>query len=315
MSLVLIIASVLTQVAGDVDGAFSDFVDQVPDFFRPIWLALAWMPPAWTVILLVAALVRHRPRLARDMVGGGVIAGLIALLVRSIVTDQPWDVVSRLGDLDNPPAFPPGLLTLSAAAIAVASPHVSRPFRHLGRWLLLGQVIGITFLGAASGGGTIVAIAIGLLAAAAVHLGVGSPGGRPTVGRVQVALQELGLAVTQITDIPGHAEGVVHFDALDADGPLDVKVYGRDAWDAQLLANVWRLAWYRRSQRAVRLTRVQLVEHEGFVTLLAERAGVRAPRLVTAGSAGQGDALVVVRPDGGRSDVTAPHSPTSPTRG
>ena len=82
------------------------------------------------------------------------------------------------------------------------------------------------------------------------------------------------------------------------DGPLSVKVYGRDAWDGQLLANVWRLAWYRDTQRTVRLSRLELVEHEGFVTLLAERAGVRVPRLVTAGSAGRGDALVVVRPDG-----------------
>ena len=34
------------------------------------------------------------------------------------------------------------------------------------------------------------------------------------------------------------------------------------------------------------------------MTLLADRAGVRVPHLVTAGSAGRGDALVVVRPDG-----------------
>ena len=61
---------------------------------------------------------------------------------------------------------------------------------------------------------------------------------------------------------------------------------------------LWRLAWYRGGERAVGLSRVDLVEHEAFVTLLAERAGVRVPRLVTAGSAGSGDALVVVRPDG-----------------
>ena len=60
-------------------------------------------------------------------------------------------------------------------------------------------------------------------------------------------------------------------------------------------------------QRTARLSRIELVEHEGFVTLLAERAGVRVPRIVTAGSAGRGDALVVVRPDGTplSADVTA----------
>ena len=68
------------------------------------------------------------------------------------------------------------------------------------------------------------------------------------------------------------------FTGADSTGPITVKVYGRDAWDAQLLANVWRLAWYRGTQRTARLSRLELVEHEGFVTLLAERAGVpRAP--------------------------------------
>ena len=47
--------------------------------------------------------------------------------------------------------------------------------------------------------------------------------------------------------------------------------------------HVWRLVWYRGPQRTARLSRLELVEHEGFVTLLAERAGVRVPRLVTAG--------------------------------
>ena len=92
--------------------------------------------------------------------------------------------------------------------------------------------------------------------------------------------------------------GVVRFTGTDRSGPIDVKVYGRDAWDAQLLTTLWRLAWYRGSQRTARLSRVELVEHEGFMTLLAERAGVRVPQLITAGSAGRGDALVVVRPAG-----------------
>ena len=113
-----------------------------------------------------------------------------------------------------------------------------------------------------------------------------------------MALEGLGISVDELAPASMHPEGTLQFDATDEDGPLSVKVYGRDAWDGQLLANAWRLAWYRDTQRTVRLSRLELVEHEGFVTLLADRAGVRVPRLITAGSAGQGDALVVVRPDG-----------------
>ena len=76
------------------------------------------------------------------------------------------------------------------------------------------------------------------------------------------------------------------FNGTDDDGPLLVKVYGRDAGDAQVLANLWRRLWYRGVQRTERHNRVDLVEHEGFVTLLAERAGADVSPVVTAGSAG-----------------------------
>ena len=131
-----------------------------------------------------------------------------------------------------------------------------------------------------------------------MHLVVGSPGGRPTNSRIERALRELGVDARELQAVPMHRSGVILFTAADDAGPLAVKVYGRDAWDAQLLATVWRLVWYRGAQRTARLSRLQLVEHEGFITLLTERAGVRAPRLVVAGSAGNGDALLVVRPDG-----------------
>ena len=131
-----------------------------------------------------------------------------------------------------------------------------------------------------------------------VHLVYGSPGGRPTESRIKLALAELGVFVDDLAPAAMQSAGVVLFEGSDRHGPLLVKVYGRDAWDAQLLTSLWRTAWYRGGERGAGRSRVDLVEHEGFVTLLAERAGVRVPRLVTAGSAGRGDALVVVRPEG-----------------
>ena len=146
--------------------------------------------------------------------------------------------------------------------------------------------------------GSVGALAVGTLAAAIVHLVYGSPGGLPTESRIRTALAELGVFVDVLAPAAMQRAGVVLFEGRDRHGPLLVKVYGRDAWDAQLLTSLWRMAWYRGGDRAAGRSRVDLVEHEGFVTLLAERAGVRVPRLVTAGSAGQGDALVVVRPEG-----------------
>ena len=232
------------------------------------------------------------------MLAGVVLSVALAVVVGRWVAGDGWAVVGHFADIDGPPVYPPGVITVAAAALSVASPHLSRPFRHFGRWLLLGQIIGALYLGVTLASGTVAAIWIALLAAAAVHLVVGSPGGRPTASRIELALGELGVDVVSLEPATMQAGGVVRFDGVDGSGPIDVKVYGRDAWDAQLMANLWRVTWYRGARRTARFSRIELVEHEGFVTLLAERAGVRVPVLVTAGSAGQGDALVVTRRDG-----------------
>ena len=84
---------------------------------------------------------------------------------------------------------------------------------------------------------------------------------------------------------------------MDApDQPLAISVYGRDAADAKLLTKVGRFLFYRDSGSSLTLTRLQQVEHEGFLTLRADQAGVVVPDIVEAGTAGPAsDALLVCR--------------------
>ena len=294
----LLLAATFSEIGGDIDVAIADALASLPGFFDPLWLVLAWTPVAWSVVLIAVSLLRGRRALARDLVAGVAASLLVAVFLAALLGDGAWDSLTRFADLDGPPAFPPGALTISAAVIATASPHLSRPFRHFGRWIVGGQFLATMVLGAALPSGSVVALTVGQIAAAIVHLIVGSPGGRPTTSRIELALRGLGIDVVELIPTVMHAHGVVSFTGSDAAGPIAVKVYGRDAWDAQLLTTAWRSAWYRGTQRTARLSRLELVEHEGFMTLLADRAGVRVPNLVTAGSAGRGDALVVVRPDG-----------------
>jgi tRNA A-37 threonylcarbamoyl transferase component Bud32/uncharacterized membrane protein YbhN (UPF0104 family) len=71
-----------------------------------------------------------------------------------------------------------------------------------------------------------------------------------------------------------------------------VKIYGRDAADAHRAERWWRSLVYR-DQSAPDSTRLQLVEHEALVTMLADRAGVAVPELVAAAEA-NGDAVLVL---------------------
>ncbi len=86
-----------------------------------------------------------------------------------------------------------------------------------------------------------------------------------------------------------------------SDGALSIRVLGRDEADAQLLSKVGRSVLYKDGGPSVHVTRLSEVEHQAYMTLLAERAGVRVPPVIVAGVAGPGAALLVIRPiDGTR---------------
>ncbi len=74
--------------------------------------------------------------------------------------------------------------------------------------------------------------------------------------------------------------GVVLVYAKDSSGgDLAIKVYGRDAYDNQLLAKAWRTLWYRDGGPAGGLTRSYPAEREALLTLLADkRRACRRPR-------------------------------------
>jgi len=77
-----------------------------------------------------------------------------------------------------------------------------------------------------------------------------------------------------------------------------VKVFGRDANDTQLLTSLWRTVWYREAGSPPSVGRLQQVEHEAFLTLLAAQAGVPTARVITAGATAEDDVLLVLRPWG-----------------
>jgi uncharacterized protein (TIRG00374 family) len=81
---------------------------------------------------------------------------------------------------------------------------------------------------------------------------------------------------------------------------IELSVYGRDASDAGVLAKLWRFCVYRDSGATLILDRLQQVEHEAYLTLMAERAGILVPDVLAAGRFGpSSDAALVSRvPDG-----------------
>ena len=273
------------------------------DVGQALVTVLGWAPAIWRTALLGAlvltfaivaeTVVRRRWRLVRDLaVGLIVVAALASALGRLVEADwlpvdvDPW---ARWG-------FPELRLAVLAAVVAVAGPELTRPVRVLATWLVALSAVGVVALEAAVPSGVLGGLALGLAAGALVRLAFGSAAGVPPVERVRAALGALGVEVSDLRISERQRIGAAAYVGHDADGrSLQIRVLGRDAQDTQRLARRWRLLAYRDPPHSAPVGRLEQVEHEALVTLMASQAGVHVPEVVAVGLGPDDDAILVTR--------------------
>jgi uncharacterized membrane protein YbhN (UPF0104 family) len=278
-----------------LDTATQNFIQSLPGLFGWFWEIWYDLLIGWALVVLILPLVRpKRRRLLVDLLLALALATALMLLAGRAAGTDYATTLKALFSSSAPPVYVMARLALSVAVVVTASPHLARPFRFVGRAVLLFGAIAGVALGAALPVGAMGAFLVGLLAAAIVHLALGSPGGRLTPDEVSIALQDLGIDVDSISDAPLQPRGFSLLTATQSDGArLLVKVYGRDAWDGQFLTSAWSSLWTKGETLQLGVGRLPQVEHEAFLTLLAQRAGVSVMPVVTAGMAGDDDAFLV----------------------
>lgn len=281
------------------EDALFDLINGLPDELSPFFEVLYRFGALWAVgLVVVAALVVRRWRLARDMAIAGVAAWFLARLIGVVVVGNSsvMEGINYARRFDETPSFPLVRLAVIVAVIAVASPYLTRPMRRVGQLVILLMAVAALYLGTALPDAAFAAVVLGWGIAAIIHLAYGSPGGRPTTAQVFAALQELTGTEAEITLAPKQPRYGTTMLAECSDGPWWIRVLGRDEADAQLLAKVGRSVLYKDAGPKLHLTRLGEVEHEAYLALLAERAEVRVPPVVVAGVAGPSAALLVIRP-------------------
>ena len=167
-------------------------------------------------------------------------------------------------------------------------------------------LVAVAVLAAVCGGealpvNAISSVALGWGVAAGLHLGVGSPLGLPSAAEVTEWIADLRVEVADIARAPRQVWRVEQFTGRDPAGKaIELSVYGRDASNAGVLAKLWRFCVYRDSGATLIMDRLQQVEHEAYLTLMAGRAGVLVPDVLAADRFGpSSDAALVTRvPDG-----------------
>jgi uncharacterized membrane protein YbhN (UPF0104 family) len=295
----LIVLSLLETPPAGFSKAAAAFFASFPGFLRSLWQVCADLPTLLAVVVVVTALLRRRTALARDLVLAAAVAAVVWLIAARVV-DGSWPSVwDSLRASEPPPQYPAPRVAIPGAVIIAASPHLTRPLRRFGRWLVFLAAVATTMLGASTPVGAIAGVLIATIAASSIHLVFGSSGGRPALDDVRYALAQLGVATRSLGAAERQAAGFFLVDAIDAEGgPLVVKVFGRDAHDSAVVTTIWRTVWYREAGSPIRFGRRQQVEHEAFITLLAAQAGVATDEVVIAGNTTDDDALLVLRPTG-----------------
>ncbi len=280
-----------------VDLAIVAVLDEFSGALGWLWEFSYTLLSVWVVVLLLAPVVRHgqgRLRLLWDyglalVASFALVAGISALGGTSLA-----ETVDALVTADPPPVYAAVRLALVTAVIVTASPHVTRPFSVVGRVLLGLGALAAVALQIAHPSGVAAGWAVGLAAASFVHLVLGSPGGQLTPEQVGEALRDLGVETESVEAAEPRSPGeqLLRARAVGAED-LEVKVFGRDAWDAQYVGSLWSALTRRGEAPRLAMSRRERVEHEAMVSLMAERAGVPVLPVVTSGQGVQGEALLV----------------------
>ena len=296
---VLLVAATIPLIRANtsIELRLAQLLSPPPNGIR--WLvSTLWLAGSFGVIALLAVLGLLVPRLlaVRQMAVAGLATLGVCLALDALLGPAGGrPPVSALHGIDA--SYPVTQLAVALAVALTGLPFLSRPLHRL-----VGTAIALAALAALVGGyglplNVASAIALGWGMAAACHLAFGSPAGLPSAAEVTDAVRDLRVDVHALAPMADQPWGVEAFAGQDEQGrPLELAVYGRDAADAQWLNKVWRFCVYRDSGPTLMIHRLQQVEHEAYLTLLAAKAGVLVPEVVAAGQCGpRGDAVLATR--------------------
>jgi uncharacterized membrane protein YbhN (UPF0104 family) len=301
-TIAVLCAILVLQVYSNTEHTLAHVLYPPPSGIQWAVTVIWWVGTLGVVLVLVAlSLLARRWSVLRDL---GVAAGGVLLCcgvsIALLGSDGGRKSSADLTGFNL--NFPVVRLALVVGMIAVSLPYLARTVQRLVELLLAVTALATVVIGQGLPVNVLASLALGWGVAAAVHLGFGSPLGLPSGEEVGLLLGDIDLHPTAVVPSAHQVWGVGRFVASMPDGDaLHLAFYGRDASDAQMLAKTGRFIFYRDSGPTLAFTRLQQVEHEAYLTLLAGRAGARVSEVVNAASVGPShDAVLVTRHPSGQ---------------
>lgn len=281
--------------------SLTDLANSSPQWVQ-VALSFAYLVSAIYALGVLGALLlggRDR-RSALRVVIVAMVGAIVAVVILSFLVNDAWPyVVPEMGLQSPEPRFPVMRVAIVTSMLLVASPYLTKPIRQLGWLAIFLTATASIVLGYGSPIHTIGSLGVGMVVAGTLLAAVGTPRGYPSPDAVAVGLATLGVKVHTLTARPDQHWGLVRFDAEDLTGrSIEVKVQGRDSFDSQLAAKLWRSLTYRELGRTAAYSRDQAVEHEALIGMFAAKSGVTVPEVAAVGRASPEIALIAYRGGG-----------------
>ncbi|AXO35292.1 lysylphosphatidylglycerol synthase domain-containing protein [Micromonospora sp. B006] len=287
---------------------------RVPRWEQDLFTLLNHLPAGLTPVLVLvmqlgsypavfvaaaAAVIARRIGTAWTLLLAGNLAYWLAAAGKATVARQRpsallTDVVLR-ETITGRLGYPSGHVAV-ATALALVAARAGGPRWRRAAWVVIGLVaVARIHVGAhlpidVAGG-----VLVGWLAVCLTRLVVGEVGPQRSVPALRATLRRRGIEVARLAPIRGDARGSQPWQAVTTGGRrLFVKVTGGEQRDADWVYKLYRRMRYRHVADAPPyLSARQQSEHETCLTLLAARAAVRIPAVVTTAAAPGGDAVLV----------------------
>ncbi|RIV39707.1 lysylphosphatidylglycerol synthase domain-containing protein [Micromonospora radicis] len=275
-------------------------LNRAPAGLTPVLVVIMQVGSYLTVFgaALLAALLR-RPALARDLLLAGNLAYWLAIVNKVAVARQrPAALLADVALHDTVTGalgYPSGHVAVATALALVAARAGGVRWRRL-LWLVVVLVaVARIHVGAHLPVDVVGGFLVGWLAVCLTRLVVGEVGPQRSAAALRRALRHRGFEVVELTPVTGDARGSWPWQVVTTDRRrLFVKVTGGQQRDADWAYKLYRRLRYRRvADEPPYLSAKQQSEHEACLTLLAERAGVRVPAVVTTATLPGGDAVLV----------------------
>ena len=282
-------------------------VNDLPGIAFPVvWAVMQLGNVVAVPVLAVVAALARRVRMARDLLVSGLLAYVVADLVKSVVgRERPGgfdvDAVFRDGTVSGI-GFISGHSAVAAALAAAAAPYLTRRGRRA-VWVLAWSVaLARVYVGAHLPLDIVGGVAAGWAIGALVHWAFGVPRWQPDPARVGRLLRRFVLPVHDLREADVAARSSHPFTGVDDGGSrVYVKVLDPDRFERDWLYRLYRLVAVRDIKDTDAVAPLgQQAEHEAVAAMTARERGVRVPAVVLARGTDRG-AVVVQRWVAGRS--------------